>query len=385
MSRTTGKRATARWPWVVLAGVLAIAVALVFVAIGRGGFPGGPMTEPAQMRTVETVTRSTQRQTVTATGAFAPRDAAFLSFPAPGKVTSVKVKVGDRVEQDEVLATIDATELASAVTVAQAEVEAAQEQLDQAIDDKAGSATVAVARAGLESAQQSLRLARHNLASKTLRSPLDGVVAAVNITKGAQSGQGSQSGDPGGDPGGGMDPGMSGPDGGGLAGAPASAGDTASRAAAADVVVLRPGRWLVDITIGSSEVGLLKKGQVATVTPTGTSRALPATVRAVGVIGSSASGSVTFPATLTVRGKHDGIYIGGTAEVSITVKEHPDILTVPTVAIEQVDGETTVTAVVGGTDQQVPVKLGETFGNRTQILDGLREGDQIAYSGPAER
>jgi macrolide-specific efflux system membrane fusion protein len=352
------------------------------------------MTEPESLRTVETVTRSTQRQTVTTTGTFAPRDAGYLSFPTPGEVTSVRVKVGDRVSKDDTLATIDAADLRSAVTVAEAEVEAAQEQLDQAVKDKAGSATIAAARAGVESAEQQLRLARHNLENASLRSTLDGVVAAVNVRKGEQSGQGAGGTDPGAGPGadpgaGGMGPGSgqgfdpgSGMDPGGTSG---SGGDTASRAAAADVVVVQPGRWIVDIAINSNDIGLIRKGQAATVTPTGSSRTLPATVRTVGVIGSSGSGAVTFPATVTVRGKHSGLYIGGTNTVTITVRELEDILTIPTAAVEDVGGRTMVTKVVDDQDQQVPVTLGETFGSRTQVLDGLAEGDLVVYFGPRER
>jgi len=71
--------------------------------------------------------------------------------------------------------------------------------------------------------------------------------------------------------------------------------------------------------------------------------------------------------------------------VTITVKKHKNVLTIPTVAVEELDGRTMVTKVVDGVDQQVPVKLGETFGNRTQIVDGLAAGDEIAYYGPPER
>jgi multidrug efflux pump subunit AcrA (membrane-fusion protein) len=380
-----------RWLRVVIVVVVVGVVLSLGLAVWGVVSAGRSMTEPEAVRSIETVRRSSQRQTVTTTGTFAPRHAGYLSFPTPGEVTSVKVKVGDRVSKDDALATIDRADLRSAVIVAEAEVEAAQEQLDQTVKDKAGSATIAAARAGLESAQQQLRLARHNLDNATLRSSLDGVVAAVNVTAGEQSGQGSGATDPGTDPGAGAgmgpgsDPGFdpgSGMDPGGSGG---PVGDTASRAAAADVVVVQPGRWIVDVAINSNDIGLIKKGQPGTVTPTGSSRTLPATVRTVGVIGSSGNGAVTFPATVTIRGKHSGLYIGGTNTVTITVKEFEDILTIPTAAISDVDGKTEVTTVVGGQDRQVPVTLGETFGSRTQVLDGLVEGDQVVYFGPPGR
>lgn len=375
-----------RWLPIVIVTVAAVVVAGIGLMAWRALSIGQSMMSSEDLRTTETVTASTQRQTITASGTFAPRNAGYLSFPTAGKVTSVRVKVGDRVTKDQVLARIDTADLQSAVTVAEAEIEAAQEQLDQAIKDKAGSATIAAARAGVESARQQLRLAEHNLEKATLRSTLDGVVAAVNIKKGMQSGQGASASDPGTNSGAEFDSGM-GPGmelGGGDPGA-SGLGDTASRAAAADIVVVDPGRWIVDIAISSNDIGQLKKGQAATVTPTGSSKKLPAKVRTIGVIGSSGTGAVTFPATIEIRGKHSGLYIGGTNSVTITVKKHKNVLTIPTVAIEDIDGQTMVTKVVDGTDQQVPVKLGETFGNRTQILDGLAAGDEIVYYGPPER
>ena len=148
---------------------------------------------------------------------------------------------------------------------------------------------------------------------------------------------------------------------------------------------MQPGRWVVDVAVNSNDIGLVKKGQAATVIPTGSSRSLPAEVRTLGVIGSSGGTAVTFPATILVRGTHDGLYIGGTAAVTITVEVLENILTVPTVAVSESDGRPVVTKVVNGLDEEVPVRLGEAFGNRTQVLSGLSEGDQIAYPGPQER
>lgn len=383
-----------RWPRVVVTLVIALVVATVGLTLWRA-LAGGAGSDLEELRTVETVTRSTERRTVSVSGAFAPRSAGYLSFPVPGEVTSVRVGVGDRVDKGEVLAKIDAGDLRAAVTIAEAEVDAAQSELDQALDDKQDASTVAAARAGVESAEQSLRLARHNRDDATLRSTLGGVVAAVNLTKGSPSGQGSGVSDSGADAGSGAGPGPgpgSGPGsdpGSGAAGGGSSAngssGDTAARAAAADIVVVQPGRWVVDVAVNSNDIGLVKKGQAATVIPTGSSRSLPAEVRTLGVIGSSGGTAVTFPATILVRGTHDGLYIGGTAAVTITVEVLENILTVPTVAVSESDGRPVVTKVVNGLDEEVPVRLGEAFGNRTQVLSGLSEGDQIAYPGPQER
>jgi membrane fusion protein, macrolide-specific efflux system len=230
-----------RWPRVVVTVVVAIVLVAAGLTTWRALGIGRPGTDTEELRTTATVTRSTERQTVTVTGTFAPRNVGYLSFPVPGVVTSVRVDVGDRVSKGDVLAKIDARNLRSAVTVAEAEVDAAARELERTLDDELDAATVAAARAGLESAQQQLRLARHDLTDATMRSTIDGVVAAVNLTEGAQSGQGSGASDqgaasgpqpgapPGSDPGSGLgpDPGTAGSGSGG------AGGDTASRAAAA--------------------------------------------------------------------------------------------------------------------------------------------------------
>ena len=76
-----------------------------------GGQTGAP--------TFDTVTRGSVSNGVTASGALAARSSEQLGFPQGGKLTSVRVKVGQKVEAGDVLATIDSR--AAEATLAQAE------------------------------------------------------------------------------------------------------------------------------------------------------------------------------------------------------------------------------------------------------------------------
>ena len=67
--------------------------------ICSGGQPAAP--------TFDTVSRGEVSTGVTASGALAARSSEQLGFAQGGRLTSVKVKVGDKVQKGDVLATID--------------------------------------------------------------------------------------------------------------------------------------------------------------------------------------------------------------------------------------------------------------------------------------
>lgn len=158
-----------------------------------------------------------------------------------------------------------------------------------------------------------------------------------------------------------------------------SSGGTGT-ASSADIVVIQPGQWDVTAPISSNDIALVKKGQKATVTAAGSTRTLKASVASVGLIAETSSGASTFPARITIAGKHDDLFMGASNTVAITVKSFTDILTVPTAAIDSRDGTTVVTKLVDGQEEVIPITMGETFGQQTQVTSGLVEGDQIVYT-----
>jgi len=106
-----------------------IAVAL----LAAGGVGVWTVTRPsssdAAVPTLVSATTSTIRQSVSATGTLEPAHRADLSFVVSGTVTSVPVAVGDVVKVGTVLAKVDSAALQTAVTLAQANVTATQDQL----------------------------------------------------------------------------------------------------------------------------------------------------------------------------------------------------------------------------------------------------------------
>jgi multidrug efflux pump subunit AcrA (membrane-fusion protein) len=275
---------------------------------------------------------------VSATGTIQPASQANLKFAQSGKVTGVGVKVGDTVTAGQTLATIDPTSLQAAVTLAERQLTAAQAQLTAATD-AASSTQIASANAQVTSAQSKVTAAQEALGQASLTSSIAGTVAAVNVNVGdtvtaGSSSSGSSTGTTTGS--GSTAGGGSGGSGGtGGSGSTGSASTSASSASSAQVVVIATNSWIVNATVGASDLAQLKTGLQATITPSGATQAIFGTVSTVGVIGTTSGGTSTFPVTVAVTGSPAGMYAGTTASVVITVKQIPDVLTVPTSAIHR--------------------------------------------------
>ena len=89
--------------------------------------------------------------------------------------------------------------------------------------------------------------------------------------------------------------------------------------------------------------------------------------------------------TITVTGSPTGLYAGGSANVAIIVKQLQNVLTVPTAAIHTVNGKTVVYVHTGGNRTTKTVTVGSTFGVTTQVIAGLKAGDQVEVTTIAGR
>ena len=347
--------------------VITVVAVLVVVAAGAGmwlylhrssGAAGDAVTTELVAATTETV-----KETVSATGTIQPANQANLTFAQGGKVTAVDVKVGDPVTAGQTLATIDPTSLQSALTLAQQQLTAAQAQLTAATA-AANSGQIASANAQVTSAQSKVTAAQEALGQASLTSSIAETVAAVNVAVGDQvSGGSSSTGTASGSNGSGS-----------------NATGTTSSATSAQVVVIATNAWVVDATVGASDLAKLKSGLQATITPTGATSPIFGTVSTVGIIGTTSGGTSTFPVTIAVTGSPTGVYAGTTASVVITVKQVPDVLTVPTAAIHEENGKTVVYQMKDGQQVSTPVAVGAVYGTTTQVTQGLNAGDQVVVT-----
>jgi macrolide-specific efflux system membrane fusion protein len=330
----------------------------VIVLVGGGAgywFLGRADSSPAEA-TVATVATGTFQQTVTGSGTIAPAKQADLDFAVSGRITAVDVEAGDTVDKGEVLATLDTVSLDAALASAKAQQEAAETTVANDADES--STQRAANDASLASARADVVQAEEDLEAATLRAPFTGTVASVTIATGDQAGSSST-----GQAQGATDTGT---------------GTGAATSTTAAITLVKPSRFVVDVDVAAADITDVKDGLQVEITPADATEAIFGTVQDVGrVAETGTSGTATFPVTVSVTGKQDGLYAGTTADVSIIVKQVDDVLTVPSQALTTSDGTTYVTVVDGSSTKKTAVTVGQTYGMSTEITKGISAGDKV--------
>ena len=131
-----------RW---LLSSVIVLLAIVVFFSIGGNG----PKTATA------TVERGTVISEVSVTGNVKPAQSLDIAFEKGGRMGSVKVKVGDKVSQGEILVALENADVAAQVAQAQAQLKSQQSKLDQ-LKRGARPEDIQIQRLGLQKAQEDL-------------------------------------------------------------------------------------------------------------------------------------------------------------------------------------------------------------------------------------
>jgi HlyD family secretion protein len=170
-----------------------ITIILVIIILAGGGYWLFRQRQLSQEQTVEilreaVVERGTIAATVNATGSIEPEASASLSFGAPGTVRQVNVVRGQQVSEGDILATLDAEELALALQQAEDALRIQQLTLEQAMNSAASEAALAAAQADIDAAEGNLTVAEAQLAGA--EAAVSQAVAQKNILlAGATAGQ----------------------------------------------------------------------------------------------------------------------------------------------------------------------------------------------------
>ena len=123
-----------------------------------------PTATPTQQLPTSTITRGSLQATVSAAGTIAAHAQVTLQFQNSGQVKSVNVKVGDKVKAGQVLASLDTTDLETALFSAQAGLDSAQAKLAATKKEPLPS-QIQAAQASLASAQAALKAAQAKAAT----------------------------------------------------------------------------------------------------------------------------------------------------------------------------------------------------------------------------
>jgi HlyD family secretion protein len=265
----------------------------------------------------------------------------------------VQAATSEVAQQETTLATLLSSSSASSSAGSQSQQaqapQASQSSGGSARTGSGGSASQSSAPTGAElvadqsavdAAQAEVTAAQQNLAQATIVSPIDGTVAAVNLTGGAQVSAGSSF---------------------------------------ANVVVVGPGGFEVTTTVPVTEVGMVKLGDSASVVPDGTSQAFDGKVVSIGVSPTTSGTTTNYGVIVGLDGSPANLHNGASAAVAITVQQSNDALTVPTSAVRTAGGGAVhvVSVVSRGKTSPVPVQVGTIGSELTEIRSGLREGQEV--------
>jgi multidrug efflux pump subunit AcrA (membrane-fusion protein) len=165
-------------------------------------------------------------------------------------------------------------------------------------------------------------------------------------------------------------------------------GTTASTTdATAAITLVQLKRYDLPVSLSESDIGKVKKGQMATVTVSSTGEKLAAKVIDVGVLSassttasttgaastsSSSASAVAYPVTLRLTQASSQIKPGMTASADIVTSQSTG-LTIPTQALRG----STVTLVAGATQTPTRVQTGVAGDSMTEITSGLKAGDKV--------
>jgi HlyD family secretion protein len=205
------------------------------------------------------------------------------------------------------------------------------------------SAELVADQAAVDAAQANVTAAQQNLAQGTIVSPIDGTVAAVNM----------------------------------------KAGDHVSAASSTgNIVVVGPGGYEVTTTVPVTDIGNVKLGDAASVVPDGSGSAADGKVVSIGVTPTTSGSTTVYPVVIGLNGSPEGLRNGGAASVAITLNQVANVLAVPTSAVRTAGGGALhiVDVLSGSSTRTVPVQVGATGPDLTEIKSGLQEGQQVVIA-----
>ncbi len=273
--------------------LIAVCVVLLLVLIGGGVFFYMQRNGSSQVQyTTVPVTMGNLTQTVSASGPLQAKAEYDMNFSTSGQVSAIDVHVGQKVKAGQVLATLNTPNLQIAVQQAQLTVDNAQETYDTAVTNGDAQTTLDADYNQLQNAQLQLQTAQNNLAAATMTAPANAVVAEINGIVGQSSG---------------------------------SSGSSGSSSSSAFMVLLDTSGFTITSAVNEADIGNVQVNQPVRFTLTAyPSQTFRATVSSISMVGTTTSGVVSYPVTLTVDMNSVGsahLFPGMTATASITTAQ----------------------------------------------------------------
>lgn len=146
-------------------------IALAVIALAIGGYTYYKNTRPRVYDTIP-VSRGQVREEVSITGKVKPTQSLDIAFEKGGRLTRIRVKVGDAVSEDQEIMVLDNADLYAQLAQARANVRSQEAKLDQ-LKVGARPEDIAVSQTKVENAKNALADAQRNLTNVTAKADID--------------------------------------------------------------------------------------------------------------------------------------------------------------------------------------------------------------------
>jgi HlyD family secretion protein len=240
--------------------------------------------------------------------------------------------------------------------IAQSELEQAKTNLDQAANrQKAAQSQLAIAKAhvseasaNVAQAQASVERADEELANATIRAPITGTILARDVEVGS----------------------------------PVSSILNLGSAATPVVIMGDISRVFVRGKVDETEIGNLRLNQPARIrVETFKDRTFQGRVTQISPMGVERDNVTNFEVRVSIDNPGNELKANMTANAEIVLEERQNALIVPEAAISYDAKRSASVDVPDGSSstgrRHVPIKVGISNGTRTQVVDGLKEGDRV--------
>ena len=350
----------------ILVGIIAI------VAIAAWLMSGNKKKEEVTFKT-EKVALANIQNSITATGTIEPVTSVTVGTQVSGIVSKLYVDYNSVVRKGQVIAELDRTNLMSELNTARANLSSAQSSLNyqqanlnryselykkglvSADDYESAQLSYRQSKEQVATANESVRRAQTNLSYATITSPIDGVVLSKSVEEGQT--------------------------------VAASFNTPELFKIAQDLTNMQ-----VVADIDEADIGDVHEGERVTFTVDAYPEdVFQGSVTQVRQEATTTNNVVTYEVVISAPNAQLKLKPGLTASVTIYTAEKTGVLSVPSKALKftptketvgnkkiiDCNGKNKVWTLVGNDIKAIPVSIGMTDGVHTQIISGLKEGQEI--------
>lgn len=163
-----------------------------------------------------------------------------------------------------------------------------------------------------------------------------------------------------------------------------SSDSAANQTQSIGTITLPQGQVQASVNLSEIDVTKISPGQKTTITLDAfPDKTFTGKVLNIDTSGSVSSGVTTYPATISLDTALTNIYpnMAVNAEIITEVKDH--VVIVPSSAVQNSNGQSTIRVMKNGVVQNVNVETGTSNDTQTEIISGISEGDEIVTSSSA--